>query len=348
MPQRPDASKPCLCFLLPDGSEHLSGGNLYNQALARTLASQTQLECASIQTLESRLLAGTPGVYLIDTLDLARAPALSRRAPGQYFGLLVHHLPSLEPCSGGASDEELAREDAALSMFDFLIATSHFTRTLLLSRGYQSERVLTVRPGLAESLRCRPLRGSSRQLHALVVGNLIPRKGVVEWLGALSTRLQTDDDFRLSFAGRDDLDVSYAVACKAFVARHPQISQRVSFLGAVPHPHMAALLGAASLLVSPSNMETFGIALQEARALGVPILALDRGNAREHVAHDMNGLLCSSHDELASEFLALTRAPDRLAAFSARAQAAAMVGEDWPSVARRFLLDLESLASTWR
>jgi glycosyltransferase involved in cell wall biosynthesis len=90
-------------------------------------------------------------------------------------------------------------------------------------------------------------------------------------------------------------------------------------------------------------METFGIALQEARALGLPILALRRGNAEEHVEPGKNGFLVDSLDELAERFLALSRDANELAALVARARAAAGA-ESWDEVVERFLPELGRLS----
>jgi glycosyltransferase involved in cell wall biosynthesis len=341
-------ARPSLCFLLPAASERVSGGNLYNLGLLSALERLTLVERSSSDTLEARLGQGAPGIYLLDSLDLERAPSLARRARGQHFGLLVHHLPSLEPGSNSVA-RQLELERQAFSGFDFFVATSEFTRALLVGRGIDGERVLAVPPG-APALaaeRAPPVPGQA-PLHALVVGNLIPRKAVLEWLSALRPALRDEDDFTIVSIGRSDLDPAYAAACQAFVGAHPALARRVRFRGEVPPAEMAESYAGASLLVSASGMETFGIALQEARTLGVPILALDRGNAREHVRHGVNGILVSSLGELAASFLDLARSAPRLRALLEGARAGATLGENWDTIAARALDQLAALAAKWR
>jgi glycosyltransferase involved in cell wall biosynthesis len=350
MSDRKRSDRPSLCFLLPAGSDRISGGNLYNLGLLSALERLTVVERSSSDTLPARLGQGAPGIYLLDTLDLDRAPSLGRRARGQHFGLLVHHLPSLEPGSGLVA-RELELEHQALSGFDFFVATSEFTRALLIARGIGAERVLVVPPGapaLAAERAPRVLGGAPfSTLHALVVGNLIPRKALLEWLSALLPALRDEDDFTLVSIGRSDLDPTYAVACQAFAGAHPGLARRVRFRGEVPPAEMAESYAGASLLVSASGMETFGIALQEARAFGVPILALDRGNAREHVQHGVNGMLATSLGELATSFLDLVRRPPRLRALRDVARASATPGESWDAIAARALDQLAALAAKW-
>jgi glycosyltransferase involved in cell wall biosynthesis len=342
---------PSLCFLLPAGSERVSGGNLYNLGFLAALERLTVVERSSSDTLESRLTERAPGIYLLDTLDLDRAPSLARRTREQHFGLVVHHLPSLEPGSDAVA-RQLEFERQAFSGFDFFVATSEFTRALLIARGIDGDRVLAVPPGTPALAAARApdvlRRAPSSTLQALVVGNLIPRKAVLEWLSALLPALCASDDFTLALIGRTDLDPAYAAACQSFVASHSELARRVHFQGEVPPSEMAESYAGASLLVSASRMETFGIALQEARALGVPILALDRGNAREHVQHGVNGILVPSLDELAASFLDLVRTPLRLQALSDGARASTSSGETWDVVAVRCLDGLAELEAKWR
>jgi glycosyltransferase involved in cell wall biosynthesis len=235
-------------------------------------------------------------------------------------------------------------ERRALALFDFWVATSDFTKRLLVERGFPADRVLAVRPGLALGFAQPSERDDLPRLSAIVVGNLIPRKGAWEFLSALAARVKPDDCFALSFVGRADADLEYAVRCRAVLVSSAELAERVTFRGPVPHAEMPRIYASASLVVSASKMETFGIALQEARAHGAPILALDCGNAAEHVVVGMNGILAVSFDELAAQFLELSREPAKLSALSAGARSTGD-GESWDAVAARFAGELERLAT---
>ena len=351
MVNRTRAPQTALRFLLPAHSELISGGNLYNLGFLSALERCSEVERSSIDLLALRLEQRLPGIYLLDSLDLERASLLERRSAEQRFGLLVHHLPSLEPAAVGT---ELEREAYALSQFDFWVATSGFTRELLIGRGYPAERVLAVPPGAPAFAPTEMEASAGRKAlsalppNALIVANLIPRKAVAEWLSALSPELRPSDAFSLEIAGRTDLDPIYAGMARGLVAADAELSRRVRFLGEIPHPEMAATYAGASLLVSSSGMETFGIALQEARALGLPILALDRGNAREHVVHGVNGLLAPSLEALARAFLELVRAPERWQGLLDGAAGVPRAGDGWDAVVARFLAELARLSASWR
>src|SRR5262245_7857474 len=104
---------PPLVFVLPAGSEAPSGGNVYDRELTRALAEIVPIDRTGFAEAKTAIAAGRPGLYLFDTLDLEKTLALPTPAPEQMFGLVVHHLPSLEP-GVAADDPSLVMEDRAL------------------------------------------------------------------------------------------------------------------------------------------------------------------------------------------------------------------------------------------
>jgi len=329
--------EPALTLFLPRESRKLSGGNLYNREIVEALRRRVPVETPDIASLGAALDRGAPGVYLLDSLDLEAALTLERRAPGQRFGLLMHHLPSLEP---GLSDSDPARdlERRALERFDFWIATSELSRELLIERGLAPQRVFRVAPAL------RPVERGDRELgvklRALWVGNLIPRKALLPWLTELSGLVRAADDFELTVCGRHDAEPEYAEACRRAAAR---LGERVTFQGVVAPEEMPALYRASSLFVSSSEMETFGMALQEARGFGVPILALDGGNAREHVVAGETGLLVPSHRESCTALLGFARDLESLRPLFEGAARVPVNRRSWDDAAEELLSALAAL-----
>src|SRR5581483_1295382 len=95
-------------------------------------------------------------------------------------------------------------------------------------------------------------------------------------------------------------------------------------------------LAAADVLVSASRMESFGMALAEARALGVPILARAGGNAASLVDFASGGELCSDDAQLAHALVALAQDRDELRARAARAARHRLV-RSWHDAAAEFV-----------
>ncbi|HWN66098.1 MAG TPA: glycosyltransferase family 4 protein [Haliangium sp.] len=330
-----------LIFVLPAESGLISGGNIYNERLIAALAPLCAVRTLSVGEGVAAMRAGEPGTFFVDTLNLGDfVDLLAQPHARQHRILIVHHLPSLEP-GIAAVDPSLAIEREALPRFDGFLTTSAYTTSLLRARGHAAQAMITVPPALParerQALRCPPV------MRGLLVGNLIPRKGVLPLLQALDAAVTPDDRFDIDIVGGTGLDPAYAEACVQLAASSPRLGPRVHLHGEVPHAEMDAYYGAASVMISASSMETFGMALQEARAWGLPILACDGGNSRNHFVSGENGELYATVPALAHDVLALARGPGRLRRLFARAQDMRAGAEyTWDSAARALL---DSLAA---
>ncbi len=359
-----------LVFIVPPGSELVSGGNIYNRELLAALealrdneARMPPIDVVSPSRWHEMLREGVRGTYLVDTLlmDDFMTRALPLRADGIRFILIVHHLPSLEPglaeaAAGDSADGQgplhpaLALERRALPQFDGFLTTSQYTSELLHRRGIGRGAVMTVPPGLPDI--ARPPLACPPRMRALMVGNLIARKSVLPFLRALAAQLselRVDDgedtgDIRVDIVGRCDLEPAYAEACARAIADSAHLSRRVQIHGPVPYQEMPSYYTSASVLVSASQMETFGMALQEARAYGLPILAYDGGNSRNHFDDGVNGHLYRRVDAIADDIVALARDPARMGALFLRAQRH-RAGADytWAAAAARLLSELDGM-----
>lgn len=327
-----------LLFVMPPSSQMVSGGNIYNRQLVDAVRRRRPIEEVSEAAWAAQVDGGDPSIWFIDTVSLA-AFLGARAGTGQRALLVVHHLPSLEP---GIADDDpaLALERAALPRFDGFLTTSPYTTALLRDRGHQ-QPCLTVRPALPD--RPRPPLELRPGVRALLVANLIPRKGVAPFVRALAAARRPGDQLTVDVVGRADLDPACAADCARAIAEAglDRGEVIVHLRGPASYEEMDALYRGATLFLSTSQMETFGMALQEARAFGVPILACRGGNASAHVEHGVTGALCETVTELVEELLDLSRAPERLASLFAAAQSLRTGSEyTWDVAAEEFLRQL--------
>ena len=90
-------------------------------------------------------------------------------------------------------------------------------------------------------------------------------------------------------------------------------------MGFVPYEEMGGEYERSSVLISPSPSETFGMAFHEARAFGLPILAVRAPYSEPFITPGRTGLLFGSVAELARGALELVRQPERLRDLAAAA-----------------------------
>ncbi|HEY3383967.1 MAG TPA: glycosyltransferase [Vicinamibacterales bacterium] len=72
------------------------------------------------------------------------------------------------------------------------------------------------------------------------------------------------------------------------------LRQHIEFCGERSRAEVDRILADSSIFVSPVRAEAFGLALLEARAAGVPCVAIDGGGVSEVIEHDRHGLLTST------------------------------------------------------
>lgn len=330
-----------LFFVLPTDEGFLSGGNLYNHHLLQALRSRASgLEVADPETASDRLDRNPEAVVVVDSAVLDVVPDLADRSRGPLL-VLVHHLTSFETTIQAA--EARAREDDLLRGAHGFIAYSPFTRNALRERFGPSLPILNVPPALAvvPSVETPSVLGDPTR--CLVVGNVIRRKGVLDLLDRLAERLLPEDTFTLHVVGSGALEADYFQACRARIETTPALRSRIELVGEVSPEEMQSWYNRSSVLVSASEVETYGMALAEARAFGLLILALRGGHVAAHLPDDDHGLLFDSLDGLADGLLSLARSPEDLRRRVLRAQGVRKVdGYDWEHAAESLLEQLHA------
>jgi phosphatidyl-myo-inositol alpha-mannosyltransferase len=122
---------------------------------------------------------------------------------------------------------------------------------------------------------------------------LEPRKGFPIAIRAFAELAAEIDDVHLAVVG----DGPDRAALGLLPDRH---RERVSMLGVVSDDAIGALRAAARVFVAPAVAhESFGIALVEAMAAGLPVVASDIPGYREVLRHGVEGLLVPPNDPIA-------------------------------------------------
>ena len=162
---------------------------------------------------------------------------------------------------------------------------------------------VTVLPNAAPGpSRATPVpRRDGEPAQLLFLGRLGERKGVPELLAALGRPPLRERSWRLTLAGDGDVPAYRRRAAELGLA------DRVRFTGWVDEAATRALLGQAHVLVLPSHAEGSPMAVIEAMAHAVPVVATPVGGIPELVTSGVEGLLVppGDADALAAALLRL-------------------------------------------
>ena len=115
------------------------------------------------------------------------------------------------------------------------------------------------------------------------------------------------------------------------LARELGLADRVQLPGHLSREALRDLYAGADLFVLPSERESFGIAALEARAAGLPVVAMLASGARDFIRQGENGLLARDQGELA-RFIARFALEERFRAYVAHRNASTPPPYDWTDV----------------
>jgi glycosyltransferase involved in cell wall biosynthesis len=324
-------------FVVPPMEAMLSGGNVYNLGLTTALRrAGADVRVVDLAGAEAALSAGASARVWIDSLYLEALPRLAEARPaGASLYLIAHYLPSLVARGAIPPAAELSlAERAALALADGFLAPSPYMARALAQLGAAPRPILVVPPGSPVDGAPVATAAARDVMQTIVVANVVPGKGVLPLVDALAPWLQSGTPLQLTVVGSLAFDAAYATRCRQRIAEDPALAAAVRFAGPLAHAATLAAIAASDLLVSPSRMESFGLALAEARALGVPIVARDGGNAAAHVDEAAGGRLFASDEALAAECAHLARDRVERLTRARAAQAARPRRRSWDEAAR--------------
>jgi glycosyltransferase involved in cell wall biosynthesis len=344
-----------LAFIVPGALGQLTGGYLFDRHIVDGLRAAGR--AVELHELDGRFpeadkaarraaaasLAGLAdgSAAVIDGLALAAfADCLPTEAARLRLVGFVHHPLALETGLPIERREALALAEARLlPRLRGVLCPSRITAWHMAEYGVARDRILVTPPGTAPAPP-RPKRQDGPP-RLLCVASVSPRKGHLLLIEALAEL--KDRKWQLTCIGSLTRDPEAARALEQAIARHG-LAERVRLAGEWPPERLGAAYAEADLFILPSYHEGYGMALAEALAHGLPIVATTAGAIPETVPADAAMLVPPGDRSSLVRALALVLDNDGLRARLAAAAAAAGAAlPDWPQAVRRWIEALDRL-----
>nr|WP_203614833.1 glycosyltransferase family 4 protein [Streptomyces sp. SID13726] len=290
-------------FVMPGGVDDPtapSGGNAYDRRVCLDLpgfgwqverhavAGSWPRPGAAARTELARTLRDLPDgtVVLIDGLVACAVPEIVVPEADRLSLAVLVHLPlgdetGLEPALALELD---AKEREVLRAVPAVIATSDWAvRRLVSHHGLAPERVHVATPGADIAPLASGTDGVSR---LLCVAAVTPRKGQHRLIEALAGA--TDLPWSCVCVGGITQDPEYVASLRVLIQKYG-LQDRLHLAGPQAGAELDASYAAADLMVLTSYAETYGMAVTEALARGIPVLATDVGGLPEAVGRAPDG-----------------------------------------------------------
>ena len=170
----------------------------------------------------------------------------------------------------------------SIFMADEVVAVSRFTGNLLSEDLGLSKKIRTIYNGIDENVFTPAMRnGIPDGIKVLFAGNLTLRKGA-DLLPDIADRILPGITIRYTTGLRSGMSI---VPHKA-----------LECIGVVPHRKMPDIYRSMDLLLMPTVREGLPLAVLEAMACGLPVVASDCSSLPELIDHGKGGFLCPVGD----------------------------------------------------
>ncbi|MHA7984368.1 glycosyltransferase family 4 protein [Rathayibacter sp. CAU 1779] len=286
-------------FLVPEGIDdpaRVSGGNVYDREIRTELRERgwrvNVVRVADPDAEGSAKVAAAVdavpdgGLALVDGLVGGWAAAeLAAASTRIRLVVLAHMVAAAFPDASSATADA---ERRSLACARRVVTTSRWTADQLVRRGLaESDSITVAAPG---AHRRAPATASEPGGELLCVGVIAPHKGQDLLLDALA--LVSESGWTCTLIGSTTAFPAFAARIAAQIAERAEFGARVRMAGVFTPDQLDTVYRRTALLIAPSRVESSGMALAEAQARGIPVVAAAVGGIPDTLgmgAAGMNG-----------------------------------------------------------
>lgn len=162
----------------------------------------------------------------------------------------------------------------------------------VIPNGTDIQRFNQVDPSLAKAV-CDEYGLNGKQV-VLFVGTVTPRKGVLELVQA-ANQFDALENTKFVIVGKTDIEPAYVKKIEQFISEK-ELDEFIDFTGFVSEEKLLAFYDIADIFTLPSFEEGSSVAVAEAVAAGVPIVASRIDGIRQQFIEGKHGLLTEPGD----------------------------------------------------
>jgi glycosyltransferase involved in cell wall biosynthesis len=141
-----------------------------------------------------------------------------------------------------------------------------------------------------------PREGASDVIEIVTAMRLVAKKRPHVLVQTMRALVAGGANVRLTIAGEGTLRSAIEGAID-----DETLSGRVRLVGAVSREELRALYARSDIFVNPALRESFGLAAVEARASGLPVVAMSRSGVAEWIEDGVHGLLADDDDHFTAQ-----------------------------------------------
>ncbi len=226
---------------------------------------------------------------------------------------------------------------------DIIFALSNFTKMELISLfGIDEAKIRVAHWGIDPKFLRVPARVPENHIRRLLFfGKVSHEKGAFDLFEALGKLAgQGARDWELRIAGQGKTEAIDRATAQAGIAG------QVTHLGFINHAQLMEQLAWAQVAILPSHSESFGLAVVEAQAAGLPVIACNVGAMPEIIVPGETGWLAPARDSaaLAAAIAAALESPEQTHRMGLAGRARVEKLFSWEQTANGMLAGLQEAA----